>query len=373
MPSPAPSRPISTRSRVWRPSCLPPASTWSASGGDLGKVAEVYQVNAFVLSSVAVQAERLALTVQLVEPEPADVNREYEGTRTGYLNLVRKQPRAFAGGQADRFAGGHREQRLGGGAGVAAGRYHLSRYGALYKTEDADLAMAAFQRCSSWTRSGQKAAAVWRCFSSEGPNGECRRVTEAETWARRALRLDPRSSRAWAVLSFAEQSRVGGVTAPARVRPESRFVRRTGYSPRAMLGATVMGRSCGLAIEAFNEASRVDPLLQCLGERGHTARPARPAGRGVALNEQVLRLEPDAPTALSNQAGGSPIQAAPGRLEILKGWKPWPQRAASAAMGRAGADRAAIEGSRPLPETPSSGCWRSRVGPRASTPGRATP
>jgi tetratricopeptide (TPR) repeat protein/predicted Ser/Thr protein kinase len=335
---------------------LPPTSVdLERIGGDLGKVAEVYQVNAFVLSSVAVQAERLALTVQLVEPKSRRLmwSREYDGTRTGYLTLVREAAegvreavRPTASPVATSSSGSEVELAL------QRGRYHLSRYGALYKTDDADRALAAFQRVLELDpKRAEAAAGAAVLFLRKAQTGNAAGVTEAETWARRALQLDQRSSRAWIVLSFAEQARGSHRTALEFALKAASFGGQDALA-QAMLGGTVMGSSCGLALEAFNEASRVDPLyfnasvsaattLDLLGRRAEA----------MAVNEQVLRLEPDAPTALSNQAEWL---TDPGRgrerLEILK------RLAAMAAEGRVdprwvvlARDRAAIEGGEPLP------------------------
>ncbi len=306
---------------------LPPTSVdLERIGGDLGKVAEVYEVNAFVLSSVAVQAERLALTVQLVEPKSRRLmwSREYDGTRTGYLNLVREAAegvreavRPAASPVATPSSGSEVELAL------ARGRYHLSRYGALYKPEDADLAMVAFQRVLELDpKRAEAAAGAAVLFLRKAYLGDAAGAPEAETWARRALRLDPRSSRAWGVLSYAEQTRSGGSHRAAF----GYSLKAASFGPDDALAQTnlagmLLGSSCVLALKALNEASRIDPLyfnasvsaatlLGLLGRRPEA----------LAVNGQVLRLEPEAPTALLNKAEwlSDPRQMRE-RMEILKG------------------------------------------------------
>lgn len=288
---------------------LPPTSVdLERIGGDLGKVAEVYQVNAFVLSSVAVQADRLALTVQLVEPKSRRLmwSREYDGTRTGYLTLVREAAegvreavRPTASPVATPSSGSEVELAL------ARGRYHLSRYGALYKPEDADLAMAAFQRVLELDpKRAEAAAGIAVLHTRKAQLGNPAAVSEAEAWARRTLEIDPRSSRAWAALSNAGQQRDGA----GRQAAFEYALKAASFGPedalaQANLGGMLMADSISLALAAYHEASRLDPLY--LNASVTAANMLDLLGRRVealALNEQVLRLEPDAPLALLNKA-----------------------------------------------------------------------
>ncbi len=304
---------------------LPPTSVdMDRIGGDLGKAAELYQVNAFVLSSVAVQAERLALTVQLVEPRSRRLmwSREYDGTRAGYLSLVRQAAegvreavRPAASPVAVPSSGSEVELAL------QRGRYHLSRYGALYKPDDADQALAAFQRVLELDpKRAEAAAGAAVLFIRKAHMGHAAGVAEAESWARRALELDPRSSRAWAVLALAEQSRSGNRGTAVEFALKAASFGRQDALAQAMLGGIVMDSSCGLALEAFSEATRLDPLyfnasMSAATMLGLLGRPLEAS----AVNDQVLRLEPEAPLGLLNRAEWlTDPGRAPERLETLK-------------------------------------------------------
>lgn len=305
---------------------LPPTSVdMERIGGDLGKVAQVYEVNAFVLSSVAVQADHFALTVQLVEPRSRRLlwSREYEGTRSSYLHLVREAAEGVR--EAVRPAASpvatpaaHSEAELV----LQRGRYHLSRYGALYRTEDADQALAAFQRVLELDpKRAEAAASAAVLFARKAHVGHPGAVAELEAWARRALQLDPHSSQAWGALSFAEQRRAGGShrTAFEFALKAATFGSRDALA-QVSLGGMLMDSSCSLALAAYDEASQRDPMyfnapinaavmLDLLGRREES----------LLLIEKVLRLEPDAPVALLNKAKWlSAPRDAVQRLEILK-------------------------------------------------------
>ncbi|MGH9311748.1 MAG: protein kinase domain-containing protein, partial [Vicinamibacterales bacterium] len=72
---------------------VPPSSVEVARvGGDLAALADVYDVSAFVLSSVTADGNRLVLNVQLVDTRSKRLlwSRDFEGERGNYLALARE-------------------------------------------------------------------------------------------------------------------------------------------------------------------------------------------------------------------------------------------------------------------------------------------
>jgi tetratricopeptide (TPR) repeat protein/predicted Ser/Thr protein kinase len=286
---------------------LPPTSTdIERIGSDLGRLVDVYHVSAFVLSSVAVEADRFTLTVQLADSASRRLvwSRQYEGTRAGYAQMVREASEGLA--RAVRPASVTKEPKAVNEADlcVQRGRYYMTRYGALYRREDARRAQEAFEMALGLDPDrAEAAAALAVLFVRKAQVGEPEARKEIEAWARRALQLDPRSSQAWNVLSYVEQ-RWG----PAGSRVGLEYaLRGATFGPRdpvphTQLGGVLMEDSCILAFEAFSESQRLDPLyfnarMNAAGMLDFLGRP----DEGLGIVEQVLRLEPEAPPALLNK------------------------------------------------------------------------
>lgn len=287
---------------------LPPTSTdLERVGSDLGKLAELYRVSAFVTSSAAVEAGRLTLIVQLVEAGSRRLvwSKQYEGSRSGYPQMVREaaeglgravrptapQVRAAAVGEAELL--------------VQRGRYHMSRYGALYQPEDARRALEAFEKALELDPGRSDAAAAAAVlFARKAQIGDDEAQRHIETWARRALELDPRSSQAWNALSYAEYrwGRSGSRIALEYSLKSSSFGPREPL-PQAQFGQVLMDDSCVLALEGYNEAARLDPLY--FNAKVSAVGTLELLGRmeeAQASLQQILRAEPDAPLALLYRA-----------------------------------------------------------------------
>ncbi len=178
--------------------------------GDLGRLADLYKVSSFIVTSITTSPGRFALNVQLVDAATRRVRwgKQYEGPRESYNDLARQAadgirlavspaalplPTSTVSSEAELA---HRE-----------GVYFSNRYRNLHHPQDFDAAFTAFnralQRDPSFAVAAAKIAVLYMCrFDAEADVHEARR--QAESWARRALGIDPRCGEAWAALSLVE-------------------------------------------------------------------------------------------------------------------------------------------------------------------------
>ena len=278
-------------------------------GGDLAKVADVYGVNAFVSSSVNTEGDHFTLNVQLVDARTRNLlwSQEYDGKRENYLQLVRNA------------ADGLR-QVLRPGASLAPienaatlnteaelvyqrGFYHLRAFANRKQSQDFDKALSDFQQALSLDPTmATAAAAIARLYVAKLESGTPLRevLPEIDKWAYQALKLDHRCGEAWQVLSVAEEMRPNG---DPRKRLEyalkaATYANTSGYSHH-VLAAALARNSLALSIVASREAIRQDPLHLngLLFGAGILSKQDKPK-EGLALIDQVLRIEPDMPMAI---------------------------------------------------------------------------
>ncbi len=273
--------------------------------GDISQVVRAYQAGSYVLSNVSVQAQRLSLNVQLVESASNRIvwSREFEGHRQEYRRLVRDaadgirlalRPAAAPLAQANPGSGAELELLL------QRGFYDGNRYVARGHAADLDLALKSLQRVLELDPNRAEAAAEIARLHAAGftaaPLAQLR--PKAQDWALRALKIDSRNSKAWAVL--------------AEVEPSSNYGRKLEYAlkgaslgPRdayahTLLSATLSRSSYVLSLEASRQASRVDPLII----RGAISEALLLAGLGqreqaLARINAALGVEPDSPFGLA--------------------------------------------------------------------------
>src|SRR5439155_14211168 len=132
----------------------------------------------------------------------------YDGTRATYLDLVRRSTSdirfvllpataaAAAATPASAAAGSDAElvyQR---------GMYHLNRYNNLRQPADLEQAETAFRRTLELDPARADAAAEIGLLALWSSSFSIEAIPGIEEWARRALAIDPRCSRAWTVLEF---------------------------------------------------------------------------------------------------------------------------------------------------------------------------
>jgi TolB-like protein len=293
---------------------VPPTSIeMERVGGDLKRIADLYGVSAFVLSSVTAQADRLTLNVQLVDARSRSMlwSKEYDGPRGAYIELARQaseglraaiRPEAAPVTQASPFSA-QSEAELS----FQRGLHYSNRYNNQHRVEDFDLARASLQHALELDPRLARAAAemAWlfefRVESGARP-GEM--VPQMESWARKAVEIDPASVRGWAALSVLEE---------LRPRPDVRkslayALRSAALGPRDTWAHNTMFSALFqysgiLAITAARESWRLDPLylypaINVAGTLGGLGR----AEEALPLVEEVLRLEPGMPLAVAHKA-----------------------------------------------------------------------
>ena len=286
---------------------VPPTSlAFEQLKGDVQRIAEAFQVSACVLSSVSVERERLVLDVQLVEPRTRRVrwSKQYQGSREGYIALVSEaaeglrralRPESAPGTMTTGLSTKNSEAELA----LRRGQYYANRYNNRHLPADFDLALSAFQRALDLDPALADAAAeVAQLHSHRAeagtPPGEV--IPEVETWARRALAVDPRNGKAWAALTAAETH---GSRTNARKMLEY-GLRAATFGPRCAMCQTSLSTSITgsylLALESERQALRLDPLY--LYPKVNVASFLYNLGRsaeGLPLIDEALRIEPDFP------------------------------------------------------------------------------
>jgi eukaryotic-like serine/threonine-protein kinase len=293
---------------------VPPTSIeMKRVGGDLKKIADLYGVSAFVLSSITAQADRLTLNVQLVDARSRSMlwSKEYDGPRGAYIELARQaseglraaiRPEAAPVTQAS-LVSAQSEAELS----FQRGLHYSNRYNNQHRVEDFDLARAALQHAlESDPRLARAAAEIAWLFMFRIESGArlAEMLPQMESWARKAVEIDPASVRGWAAFAVREQL-------PPRPDPRKSLayaLRSAALGPRDTLSHNTMSTALSqyssiLAITAGRESWRLDPLylypaLNVAGTLGGLGR----AGEALPLVEEVLRLEPDMPLAVAHKA-----------------------------------------------------------------------
>lgn len=279
---------------------------------DLGRAAEAYDVGAFVLSTVTSRSDRLVLNVQLVDAATRRVlwGDEYEGARGAYVDLVRRAAediRATLRPTAEPVPVTGPTRSSEAELALQRGLHHLNLFYTSGRAQDYERAAASFERALELDSIFAEAAAgiaQIRLLELARGGDPARAMSQAASWAQRAIELDPRSSQAWQVLSALEDLRPDG---DARKSLED-ALRAVTYDPGnnyayVALANVLMKTSGELAVAVYTEAQRQNPLD--LSALAAAAGPLSLLGRteeAVARVDRVLRIEPDLPYALMTKA-----------------------------------------------------------------------
>ena len=278
-------------------------------GRDLNTIAANYRVGAVVLPTVTASGERLILNLQLVAVPSRVVlwTRDFEDRRDRYVELARgaaegirqalrpatpSLPRA-----ADVVRSSESELAL------HQGLFLANLYRRQGLPEDFERALAALRRAGELDpRLAEAPAEVARLHAARIVTGVPPReiVPEMRKWAGQALEIDPRSSRAWAVLSEAEQIDPQGSYRKMleHALKAAAFGPEDGYAHIRLSYALTL-RSLLLGLQASEHARKVDPLE--LSTRLSEALTLSVVGRVEEARkhvEQVRRIEPDMPYAI---------------------------------------------------------------------------
>ena len=290
---------------------LPPSSLDVARmNGDLAEIASAYGVSTVLVPTVTAQADRLVLSLQLVNAADRSVtwSQEYEGDRAGYILLARQaaddvraalRPGSAALAPAREPHPDSSPIELA----LQKGSFYSNLYANRRQAGDLDRAIGAFEEVLEIDPANSRAAAgislahqarldAGTSLLEVGP--------EIESWARRALDTDPRSAQAWAALSAIEEGRT-----PESYRRKLEYaLKAAAFAPHESIGHTVLAsplvhNSHELALMAAEEASRRDPLDQTSWLYQSLALTVLGrADEALTLIDRTLALEPDQPFAL---------------------------------------------------------------------------
>jgi serine/threonine protein kinase/tetratricopeptide (TPR) repeat protein len=279
------------------------------AGRDLQHIASSYQVGAVVLPTVTVAGDRLILNLQLVTLPNRVVlwTRDFEDRRDRFVELaraaaegIRRALRPAAPtlpGVADTVRSSEAELALHQGLFLA----NLFRRQGM--AGDFQRAQSALRRALQLDpRQAEAAAELARLHAARIVTGvpPSEIVPEVRAWAQRALEIDPKSSRAWAVLSEAEQINPQGdyrrmlehALKAAAFGPED------GYA-HIRLGYALSLRSLLLSLQASERARQLDPLeLSIRLSEALTLMVIDRVEEARARVEEVRRIEPDMPYAV---------------------------------------------------------------------------
>ncbi len=301
--------------------------------GDLTKLADLYQVTSFILTSITTSPGKFALNVQLVDGATRKVRwgKQYEGPREAYNDLARQAAdgirmavRPAAPPVPTSSVSSDAELAL------REGDYFLYRYSYVQNPQDREAALAAYRR--TLERDPSHAVAMARIgmvsfvdFQFKGEASGAR--GESESWVRRALEIDRRCGPAWALMS--------GFEAQTKKKPDFErqleyALKAASFSPREAISHLVVSNAvtspgaASLRIAAALSALRVDPFL--LGASGNVVCALSNLGRpteAIPFTDRAERLAPEAPTTLVMK-GFMLLKL--GRLEeaqtILERWEP---------------------------------------------------
>ena len=198
--------------------------------GDFGKLADVYGVSAFVLSSVTADSDRLVLNVQLVEARSRRLlwSRDFEGRRDAYLALARGAAEElrppYTHGRSRHRADHHLEL----GSGARRPARHAS-FQPLQQSAREGRVRSEPRRLPADAALGPRmadaaAGMAWLYeFAIEAGAPVEQTLPEVRQWAQQAIDIDNRNSRAWSIMAVAELARGGrkGCTRVSR-RPRDR-------------------------------------------------------------------------------------------------------------------------------------------------------
>ncbi len=274
-------------------------------GGDLGKVARAYGVGAFVVSTVTARSESLSINLQLVDARTRRLvwSNEYSGDRVGFLQLTRAAADGLrkairpAAAPVPAAAQASEAEML-----FQRGLYYSRRYGMHLGLVDFERALATFEHVLELDPKRADAAAeigVLYVYKYESETLGAESLSAMESWARRALQIDPRNGRALGVLGAVEKYN-GNYDAflSASLRAVA-LAPRDAFPQNYLAVSLAWSGSIRLALEATLVASQLDPLFiyPTLNSASYNNLLGR-LSEAVPIIDQVFELEPDMPQAL---------------------------------------------------------------------------
>jgi TolB-like protein len=254
---------------------VPPSTVeWDAVHHDVQHIVQAYAVHYYVAPHVVAEANRLSMTLQLVDGATRKIawSGDYAGAPDSYLTFIgqaaddlRDYLRA-GGGVRTTSAGGARTSE----AELAFQEGHRAwhRFNSLHKDEDFDAALATLKRALTLDSMLANAAAeiAWLYeFRWEAGRVEQLERTDVEHWAREALRIDSHCGLATSALAYLEISKPKIDLANA-----IRYgLKGANDAPRDALAQNLAGIAVGgfggaaaLALASQHEALTLDPFYR---------------------------------------------------------------------------------------------------------------
>jgi tetratricopeptide (TPR) repeat protein/predicted Ser/Thr protein kinase len=277
-------------------------SEFEAVKGDLGKIATLYQVERFVQPFVTVDSDQMTLNIQLLDSKTRRIlwSKEYPGRRSNYLELVhgtaedlrqKLQPGAKPVASVSGLATNSEAELL-----FRQAKYFSNQYNNLHKQADFDRAFSGMKRALELDPKLADAAAEigWLFeFRAEGGESFKEAISEAGSWGRRALKIDPRCGMGWAIIGMAE------FMAP---RPDGHKILEYGlkavlFAPRNPFSYPVMGNApipTALVLEGMIQSYRLDALYLYAGANvGVYLFWLGRSTEGLPYLNEVLSIEPE--------------------------------------------------------------------------------
>ena len=304
--------------------------------GDLARLAELYQVSYVIVAALTASSGRLALNVQLVDATTRTVRwgHAYDGSREAYNELARQAAEGIR--QAVKpTASPVPTARVSSEAELAfrEGAYFANRYSALFQQSDFEAALAAYTRALALdptfaSAAGRVAQLYVKRFDAEGDIHQTQR--EAESWARRALDIDPRCGEAWSALSGLEMS-------ATHADPEKGIeyaAKGVTFAPRDASAHGILGMWIGdpgsfaLFVAASLRAFDLDPFA--VAYAGNGAAGLCVLGKpqeALTIIDRAVRIEPASAWPSTARAF---VLLSLGRLEEAEGTLRGSERAATA-------------------------------------------
>jgi serine/threonine protein kinase len=237
--------------------------------GDLDQVASMYRASSYVVSLVNISGPRVALSVQLVDTGSRSLRwcDQYESTREAFGGLMK------AAAEGIRAALQPELEPMRTTTAVVApeaelllqrGLYYLNLFRNLGRPGDFERAAAALREAVDIEPQRVDAPVAMALLHSArivtgAPPSEV--IPECEKWARRALSVDPRSSKAWAILSEIETMGPDPVRRPLEYGLKAAAFGSRDAFAHARLAGCLMMHSYELSLLAAAEASKFDPLV----------------------------------------------------------------------------------------------------------------
>lgn len=270
--------------------------------GDLGRIADAYNVGTCVLSSITAQGDRLFLSVQVVDPRTRAVrwSHQYDNDRDHYMTLVQEAANGVRealrpGSQALSVANvssGASEAELA----FRRGEFHRKRFSVSQDPAQFESARTAYARALEIDPTHAEAAAnmgqllLSRVYGNMAP---AQAVAEARPWAEKAISIDVRNANGWNTLTNIEQVDPAGDTwkaleyalRSARLGPRC--------SPCQNNLAMVLPASPA-TVSAFRATLELDPLAAIpLANAATASQFLNRNVEALAFVDQALALEPN--------------------------------------------------------------------------------